>query len=212
MIDTKKKGALLFLNGRAPRSEILRKIDFADFFVVCADGAYNYLREYCRPDLLIGDFDSLQGDLPKDIHSEKYPVKKDYTDSQLALRRIAERGFKLVDIYGSFGDRPDHVMINYSLLSMADGLGCTAVIRDELFDVYYITERKPFKQTVKIGKTVSLVPYGDKTHILYTKGLLFDACDVWVDKANIFTTSNTAVGEDVEYVLKCGAALLFVEN
>jgi thiamine pyrophosphokinase len=207
-----KNKALIFLNGNAPDVMTLRKIDFSASFVICADGAYNYLRGFCRPDLVIGDFDSLQSDLPADIDFEKYPVKKDYTDSQLALRRAVEFGYKDIEIYGAFGDRPDHVMVNYSLLALADKMNCRAAISGEKFDVYYVTCEKPFIKTVESGKTVSLVPYSDRAHILYTKGLMFDARDVWVDKTAVFTTSNVATGGTVEYVLKDGTALLFVEN
>lgn len=207
-----KKRAVIFLNGDKPSDDILKKIDFDGSFVICADGAYAYAERFCRPDLLIGDFDSFKGTIPEDTERMEFPVKKDFTDSQLALRYAVCRGFGDISIYGAFGGRRDHEMVNYSLLALADSLNSTAVLKGDFFNVYFVTENKPFIGSVQIGKSVSLVPYSDRVHILYTKGLLFDAHDVEVNKTEIFTTSNTAVKRNVEYRLSEGTALLFCEN
>ncbi len=206
------KRAVIFLNGNPPSDDLAEKIDFGDAFVVCADGAYDYASKFCRPDLLVGDFDSLSSEADESVCIERVPVKKDFTDSQLAVHRAVENGCDTIDIYGAFGGRRDHELVNYSLLALADRLGVAAVLRGEEGDVAFVTPSRPFSARLEKGATVSLVPYSDNVHILYTKGLLFEAADVSVDKTEIFTTSNVVSGDAVEYRLTCGTALLLYEN
>lgn len=207
------KKAVIFLNGDKPDEASIGRIDFINSFVICADGAYDYAKNFCNPNLLVGDFDSLKDKSALEtVNSEKYPVKKNYTDSELALNRAIENGYNYIEIYGAFGGRKDHEFVNYSLLAIADSKNCEAVLRGGLSDVFYVTPQRPFKKNLPIGKTVSLVPYSDRVHILYTKGLLFSAEDISVDKIHIFTTSNCVIDAEVEYCLRDGTALLFAEN
>ena len=212
-IDGKISRAVIFLDGEPPKPEAVLKADLSNALVICTDGAYNYAREYVKPDMLVGDLDSL-GDVvvPKDVFTEKFPVKKDYTDSQLAVIAASKLGLKRMEIYGAFGLRPDHALVNYSLLSLADSLGCEAVLLGGDFDVFFVTPDRPFIGRAAKDKIVSLVPYSDNVHILYTKGLQYSAELVDVGKSEIFTTSNASLGGEVEYRLKRGTALLFVEN
>ena len=45
-----------------------------------------------RPDLIVGDFDSLQGALPADVECVRLPVMKDDTETMAAVKRALERG------------------------------------------------------------------------------------------------------------------------
>ncbi|PWL56319.1 MAG: thiamine diphosphokinase, partial [Clostridiales bacterium] len=54
--------------------------------VIAADGGLTYLeREGIAPDLVLGDFDSLEGDRPSG-NVLAYPSEKDETDMFLAVR------------------------------------------------------------------------------------------------------------------------------
>ncbi|MCI9031078.1 MAG: thiamine diphosphokinase [Clostridia bacterium] len=208
-----KRKAVIFLNGEPPREQAVSEIDFRSSFVICADGAADYASKFCRPDLLIGDFDSITSHgLFEDVDMEKFPVKKNCTDAQLAVERAARLGFEEIEIYGAFGLRPDHELVNYALLPLAHSLGCVAVLKGGMFDVFFVARGKEFVMEVEKDKIVSLVPYSDSVHILYTEGLLYEAKDVCVDKINVFTSSNAACGGVVRYCLDRGTALLFVEN
>lgn len=102
--------AILFLNGEKPEKEILDNFNFKDYFIVCADGAFNYAQDIALPNLILGDFDSLDisSIAPESkMELKKFPIEKDYTDGYLSVLEIAERGYKDIYILGAGGGRID---------------------------------------------------------------------------------------------------------
>ena len=62
--------------------------------VIAADGGYDTLLSLgITPDLILGDMDSVNANA-KAIERMVYPVRKDETDSFLAYREGARRGYK----------------------------------------------------------------------------------------------------------------------
>ena len=75
--------------------QICRSFLLQDDFILCADGGYAHAcRMGIQPDLLIGDFDSMQ--IPESAGCKilSYPPEKDDTDMLLALKSGLERGFR----------------------------------------------------------------------------------------------------------------------
>ena len=91
--------------------------DFGNIgYVIAADGGYEALAGWGRkPDLLVGDFDSL-GSVPQSVEVIRHPVMKDDTDMALALAEGAARGWDRFLIYGGLGGRLDHTLGNIQLL------------------------------------------------------------------------------------------------
>ena len=87
----------------------------ADELVIAADGGLAHLEEIgLRPDVILGDFDSL-GYVPEG--AQVYPVKKDDTDSMLAIKKGLELGCDRFYLYGALdGKRVDHTMANFQAL------------------------------------------------------------------------------------------------
>jgi len=87
-----------------------------DDFLIAADGGLAHIQSLgVRPDVILGDFDSL-GYVPED--SRVFPVEKDDTDLMLAIRLGLERGFREFWFYGAMdGPRLDHTVANFQSLS-----------------------------------------------------------------------------------------------
>lgn len=104
-------------------SYIEGKIDIKKFinsedYVICTDGGYNIAAENnIRPDMLLGDFDSIKGEIPSGIEIKRFAPEKDYTDLELAIRTAYESGFTHILILGGMGGRLDHTVANLQLLS-----------------------------------------------------------------------------------------------
>lgn len=85
--------------------------------VIAADAGYRSCREAgITPDLLLGDFDSM--DQPPDFPNVlRSPVEKDDTDSMLAVKTALDNGCKEIYLYGGTGGvRLDHTLANLQSL------------------------------------------------------------------------------------------------
>lgn len=91
-------------------------------FVICADGGVRHaLMLGLTPDLVLGDFDSVDPALLEEIRAQaisvqRFPVEKDQTDTHLALDEALRRGATEILLVGATGERLDHVMANVLLL------------------------------------------------------------------------------------------------
>ena len=71
-------------------------------FVICADKGLLIARELgLRPDLLIGDYDSMAE--PQDQDVIKLPTVKDMTDTEAAIDLAISRGFTDLTVVGGLG-------------------------------------------------------------------------------------------------------------
>ena len=118
-------------------------------FIIAADGGYAHLQAAgVRPDLVVGDFDSL-GFVPDGIPVVHHPIEKDDTDAMLAIKEGFARGYRIFILYGCMGgDRPEHTIANYQALAyiasqggmgfmVSDNIVVTAIRNSKLmFDVH----------------------------------------------------------------------------
>ena len=133
---------LLFAGGgKFPSVDWFRKVA-GGRKIICIDKGI----EICRaggvtPDFLIGDFDSAESSAvdwarKKNMPVEKYPADKDFTDTQLALRRAAEIfGDHVAILTGCFGGRFDHL---YSTIFTCAALNRKIFLADEREIVIYL--------------------------------------------------------------------------
>ena len=215
------KKCLLFLNGEPPGSAMLanlKKESGKGIDVFCTDGAYRYLSEYIVPDVLIADFDTLTRE---EVDSDKteilsFGAEKDYTDGFLAIKIIVERGYTDVDIYGAYGGRPDMAESNYFILAYALRKGVRAKFCGNM-QTSMCTGT--FCEVLPKGSLVSVVPFSDELHILYTKGLKYALTDYTMKKIDgidapeyIMGVSNESTEDRVEIAFTEGVALVFVKE
>ncbi len=146
-----KINTTIILNGEiADRNALLQAINQSDH-VIAVDGGIRHLRELNRcPEFFIGDQDSIaEKDLKylKDnlIPVQKFPVKKDFTDSELALQKVLAgvhnvENKPVIALFAAFGNRYDHLLSNQFLACrnsdhadfiLSDGLRWQFIFRAE---------------------------------------------------------------------------------
>ena len=108
------------------QEDILPDISAADYIIACDRGCAYAEKAGIRPDLLVGDFDSYTGPLPKDIPVLDLPVEKDDTDTMAAVRWAVSEGFSSIRLYCALGGRLDHLLGNVQALSFACAHGVKA--------------------------------------------------------------------------------------
>ncbi len=102
-----------------------------DDFILCCDGGLKHTKELLvSPDLIVGDFDSIER--PKtDIETMVLPREKDDTDSFYAAKEAHSRGFREFILVGVFGGRLDHTLGNISLMLWLYNRGCSCLAIDD---------------------------------------------------------------------------------
>jgi thiamine pyrophosphokinase len=121
--------------------------------VIAADAGYRICqREGITPDLLLGDFDSMEE--PADFPNiRRVPVEKDDTDTMLAAREAVQQGCEAVFLYGGTGGRrTDHTLANLQTLIWLRENGARGFLYDDAF-VYTAIKNESFtvKKTVEWG-------------------------------------------------------------
>ncbi|MDF7664739.1 thiamine diphosphokinase [Bifidobacterium sp. ESL0745] len=88
-------------------------------FVIAADGGIDHLRGLgIRPDLVIGDFDSANVQVPEGVETIALPPEHDDPDMLSALKVGWTRGYRDFRIYGGLGGRIDHTIANIQMLAL----------------------------------------------------------------------------------------------
>ncbi|MDE6784702.1 MAG: thiamine diphosphokinase [Ruminococcus sp.] len=124
--------AVIFAGG------IIKRTDFIDIdeiksadLVICADRGYAYAQTLeIVPDIVMGDFDSYNGEVSGSFEVYRSIPEKDDTDTLLAVKTAIERGCTEIRLYGALGARFDHAFANIQTLLYAYRKGCIITIID----------------------------------------------------------------------------------
>ena len=111
-----------------------------DYVIACDRGYLHARKKGIRPDLIIGDFDSApvpEDDIPFEIH----PVRKDDTDTMLAVRKALALGFREMTIACAFGGRLDHTYANIQAGAYAAEHGAAVRLCGTDTDAWIIKDR-----------------------------------------------------------------------
>ncbi|MFR2154113.1 MAG: hypothetical protein ACLS48_05005 [[Eubacterium] siraeum] len=74
-------------------------------FIICADSGYDKaLQAGIKPNLILGDFDSLENPLPDNIETMRSPAHKDDTDTMLAVKPHSTRGYDDITLISACGE------------------------------------------------------------------------------------------------------------
>ena len=102
-----------------------------DDFIICADGGYIYTKELkIKPNLIVGDFDSLNEEI-KDIEIIKYSKEKKETDTYLAILEGIKRGYHDFVLYGCLGGRLEHTIANLQIMAKLIRKGVSIELVDD---------------------------------------------------------------------------------
>jgi thiamine pyrophosphokinase len=110
--------ALLLLNGDIPDAGLVRRLARRCVFLVCAGGgARHAARLGLRPDVVVGDMDSVPKPLPRSWHSTRFlcDFDEDSSDFEKALAFAARAGCPRLYVAGILGGRLDHALVNLAL-------------------------------------------------------------------------------------------------
>lgn len=170
-----KKTALIIAGGDVDGHDDLIPKLAKDAFVIAADrGVDALLKCTLSPDLLVGDMDSASSDWRK-LSCEKIllSVKKDETDTEMAVRMAIKRGYEKIVLVGGTGSRFDHTLGNIAVLTGAFKNGIEVSMEGVQGSFYWVDKERPLEIISEINMGVSLIPLEKEVTGVRTKGLLY---------------------------------------
>lgn len=220
--------ALVVADGDVPRRAALDAAwpgwDDGVADVVAADGGLARARGLgLRPDLLVGDLDSLDPGVLAAAAAGGLPVRraradKDESDTELALLEAVARGATRITVLGAFGGpRLDHALANVWLLAHPALAAVEVVLLDAGSRLFMIQAPDAHGATVTRmlpgpdGATVTLLPFGGEAVGITTRGLAYPLRDEPLLVGPARGLSNIRSGADAAVTLRAGR-LLVVET
>lgn len=171
--------------------------------IICVDGGVRHVESLgVFPDLLVGDFDSIDRCLLEKyremgIEIRTYPKEKDWTDTQIAVDIAIERDAHDVYIIGGLGNRWDHSYANIMLLYRLGLRGINAKILHSNNTIEMSKDNLEIQGV--IGQTLSLLPFSQDVLIESTQGLAYPlknavlTLDYPLGISNIFTEERAII-------------------
>lgn len=191
--------------GASP-SELYRK---EGAFLIAADGGLSKL-EACgvRPDLILGDFDSLS----RTPHAEEtevltFPVDKDDTDTMLAIKEALRRGYERLYISGGLGGKLDHTVANLQSLRYVADHGATAYLVGDGQTATVLTSGTCRFYPKKEGR-FSIFALTEHAEGVTLSGLRYPAEAITLTNSFPLGVSNHFVGNEATVSVSQGALLL----
>ena len=183
-VNRKPSHSLLLCNGEPPSRRFTRKLASGADVIVAADGGANIARRFgIRPDVIVGDLDSItaatrryfaslvkrlkplrgvrESSLPRPEgrgYTQLVRIsQQDNTDLEKALDVLVERKTKRVIILAATGKRIDHTLGNLSVLwNYTNAMDIT--LAGDGWVAFPVGRMK--RVQAKRGTTVSLIPFG----------------------------------------------------
>ncbi len=153
---------VIIASGDLAYSDDIVKIIKDAQMIISADGGAKHLRVLnILPHVMIGDFDSINSDdhlffKKKKIKILTYPLKKNYTDTDLCVSHALKHKASDITLLGVTGTRLDHTLANIFLLKKLALLNISARIIDKHNELYIVTDYLELKG--KPDEFLSIIP------------------------------------------------------
>ena len=186
--------------------------------IIAADAGFLHLRNMgVKPDICVGDFDSL-GSMPDCERIVRHPVRKDDTDTMLAVKTGLDEGFERFVLYGCAGGRFDHSLANLQALAFIAERGGKGFLCGEDFTAAAIKNGSISFKKIASG-TISVFSAVTECREVFITGLLYNlenarlGFDFPLGVSNEFTGEKSVIriGDGTAYVIWSGD-LSFLED
>lgn len=168
---------------------------------IAADkGLEAFDRAGIRPDLIMGDYDSVDRrvlDKYKNDETVFFNPVKDFTDGEAAIDRAIDivTGSGRVYILGATGNRLDHTLANISLLKKCCDAGIAAEILNDntRIRLYKGPAEISFLKEEEAYDFISLCPLGDRAEGVTIEGFKYDTKDALLVQGSSLGVSNELI-------------------
>ena len=185
--------------------------------VICADSGVDYaIKNNIRIDEVMGDLDSISAEGKeylniKNVPVNVYPVEKDATDTEIALRTCDPSSEIL--LICSLEGRPDHVRTNVDLIARLREEGRRIICSDGHTDIIPLSGDDFIRIKDMIDsseKAVSLIPVTREVLGVTTEGLYYELKDATLKRGSSFSNSNELKKDSTSFSVGISEGTLLV--
>jgi thiamine pyrophosphokinase len=211
-----KQRAVIFANGELNHPDAARRQVRPGDLLIAADGGARLCSQLgLSPDVLIGDFDSLKEAELADLTAKgtqviQHPMRKDYTDLELALRHAHSLGIEEAIVVAALGARWDQTLANLLLPASKELAGMSIRLADGPQEVYLLQPGEVNSLQGRSRDTVSLIPLGGDALGVTTHGLEYPLQDETLYFGATRGLSNVLLGQQAQVILAHGLLLCVV--
>lgn len=200
------KRCVIIAGGEINDYQRLKREISSDDYIICADSGLGHANNMgIKPNLLIGDFDSYNGQIPP-IEKIVLPEKKDDTDTHYAAVHALEMGFDNILLCGVWGSRPDHSLAAICTLKFLCDKGISAKILSDRFTMSMVNHSLELKK--KNGHYTSILAYGGDARGVTLEGFEYPLSDAIITCSYPIGISNRIVDDVAKVTVKQGSLLV----
>lgn len=152
---------VLLAGGDAAATDDLRELTQKAVYVVAADSGLKHAKALgVRPDVIVGDFDSVTDDVLaayRDIAQVRHPPEKDWLDLELALHHLQDKGLTHIVIVGGFGSRLDQSLAALLIAARQVQQGLQVRFHSGERQAFVVAEGQQLSLPVAEGRTFSVL-------------------------------------------------------
>lgn len=181
-------------------------------YVIAADRGFDSLMAYgVRPDLAVGDFDSL-GYRPNHPNVIQLPAEKNDTDMVYALRKGTELGYRRFILLGGVGGRLEHTLGNLQLLNWLADQGSQGFLVGEKTAATCIRDGKRIDFPASMGGYLSVLCNSGTAEGVNLTGLKYPLDKYTLTSRFPLGVSNQFLGQEATVSVEAGSLLLLWED
>jgi len=210
-IESAKK-ACIFCNGELKNPARVKRVASNCDLLIAADGGAKHLVGLrLKPEIIIGDIDSIATDMWNDENSIvriPHSPDKDKSDVELAIEYALEQGCQEITLVAAIGGRLDHTLGNVALVARYPG---RIAILDGVSTLVAVDKSEKCMLHGQVGTPVSLIPYGSGSFTVRAKGLKYSLVDESLHSATHGLSNELSLTEACVCVSN-GILLVHIEN
>ncbi|MCR5420371.1 MAG: thiamine diphosphokinase [Lachnospiraceae bacterium] len=185
-----------------------------DYIIACDKGFDHTISYKIKPDLVVGDFDSVSEENYKKIEKGKvkvirFPKEKDDTDTMIAIKEALKLGYKSIDMICALGNRTDHTLANIQSAYYAVKKGATVKILGENEELTFFKD-KSMEFCGENASVISVLSLGDKCEGVSISGTKYEAEDIELTGSFPLGISNEFVKKTAVVSVKNGSLMVIV--
>lgn len=194
--------------------ELKRLLRADDFIIACDAGYHNCERLGCKPNVIVGDFDSAPCPVQENDDIVVLPHVKDDTDTEYAAKLASQKGFTEVLLLGALGGkRLEHTLSNLCTGLGLEQRGVRAALQDERSRITFVMPGESRRYQKEDFFYFSAFPMEGTAEGVCENGSFYELDDAVLTAGYPLGVSNEyAAGSDCITVSTRKGALVIVET